>query len=84
MSMVVACLLSQVVYASETILRLPEPVQNLGESHAQPLGLGRCLDTMGYGWSAQIHAHACKFQGGDAPFLCDAPMQAIQPPGATP
>lgn len=74
-----ACALSQMVYGSEAIVRTPAPVIHLEANLDEAQGLGFCIDTVGRGWSDQVHAHSCKPQGGDVQFSLDTTLGRIMP-----
>ncbi|WP_371171497.1 RICIN domain-containing protein [Aliiroseovarius sp. 2305UL8-7] len=49
-------------------VRTPAPVIYLADNLDEAASLGWCIDTVGRGFSGQLHAHSCKPQGGDVQF----------------
>ena len=58
-------------------LQTPTPVIYLADNLDEPDNLGWCIDTVGRGFSEQLHAHSCKPQGGDVQFAYNAETQQI-------
>ena len=49
-------------------LQTSAPVIYLADNIDEKDELGWCIDTLGRGWSEQLHTHSCKPQGGDVQF----------------
>ena len=58
-------------------LQTPEPVIYLADNIDEQEGLGWCIDTLGRGWSEQLHTHSCKPDGGDVQFAYDSEARRI-------
>ncbi len=56
------------VQADPPDLQTPEPVIYLSDNLDEKDHLGWCIDTVGRGFSENLHAHSCKPQGGDVQF----------------
>lgn len=58
-------------------LQTPEPVIYLADNIDEQEALGWCIDTLGRGWSEQLHTHSCKPDGGDVQFAYDSEARRI-------
>lgn len=58
-------------------LQTPEPVIYLADNIDEQEALGWCIDTLGRGWSEQLHTHPCKPDGGDVQFAYDSEARRI-------
>lgn len=58
-------------------LQTPEPVIYLADNMDEQEALGWCIDTLGRGWSEQLHTHSCKPEGGDVQFAYDSEARRI-------
>lgn len=58
-------------------LQTPEPVIYLSDNLDEKDNLGWCIDTVGRGFSDQLHAHSCKPQGGDVQFFYNEKTRQI-------
>lgn len=58
-------------------LQTPEPVIYLADNIDEQEALGWCIDTLGRGWSEQLHTHSCKPEGGDVQFAYDSEARRI-------
>lgn len=59
------------IYAAAPKLQTPAPVIYLEDNLDEEDELGWCIDTLGRGYSEQIHVHSCKPHGGDVQFSYD-------------
>ena len=58
-------------------LQTPDPVIYLADNIDEQEALGWCIDTLGRGWSEQLHTHSCKPEGGDVQFAYDSEARRI-------
>lgn len=64
-------------HAAPPDLQTPEPVIYLVDNLDEKDKLGWCIDTVGRGFSDQLHAHSCKPRGGDVQFYYNPSSQQI-------
>ncbi len=69
---------AQIATAEPATVVTPSPVIHLEDNLDEADGLGWCIDTVGRGFSAFLHAHSCKPQGGDVQFGYDKATQTIR------
>lgn len=55
-------------FAEAPVIKAPMPLIYLADNLDEEDHLGWCIDTVGRGFSDQVHAHSCKPQGGDVQF----------------
>ena len=65
------------VVAAPPEMQTPEPVIYLADNIDEQEALGWCIDTLGRGWSEQLHTHSCKPEGGDVQFAYDEEAHRI-------
>lgn len=56
------------VATAQVDVATPAPVLHLADNLDEARGLGWCIDTIGRGFSQELHVHSCKPQGGDVQF----------------
>lgn len=63
--------------AEAPLLQTPAPVIFLADNLNERDNLGWCMDTLGHGFSEQLHTHSCKPNGGDVQFSYNEDSQQI-------